>query len=800
MLDFFSKLFDTSDFPARWHCGHWTSGHGWLHILSDLGVWSAYVAIPCVLAYFVLRRRDMPFRGVFLLFGAFILACGTTHLMEAIIFWWPAYRLAGLIKLFTACVSWATVIALIPVTPRALAMRTPQDLEKEAQARTQAEAALRHQLEEIKASEERFRLLVEGTKDCAIFMLDPTGNIVSWNPGAERIKQYRTEEIIGQHFSRFYPDEEVRAGKPPRELEIAAGEGKYEEEGWRIRKDGSRFWANVLITALKDENGKLRGFSKVTRDVTERKQAQENAQRLAEESAARQAAEQYAQMIERQREQLRVTLASIGDGVITTDVDGRVTLLNPVAEKLTGWNSAEAAGSPVQKVFHIINEQTRAEAENPAVAVLREGAIVGLANHTILIAKNGDERSIDDSAAPIKDDQGHVLGVILVFRDNQGQRAAEKLRAARFAVAQTLGQAIGVQDAASQILQGLCENLGWQVGGFWLLDREGEELTCLEMWHSPDVFAEGFRSACQQSRFKRGVGLPGRVWTEAKALWIADVGKDSNFPRASIAAEAGLRAAFGFPLLSKGEALGVIEFFGNKVREPDQDLLEMAMSMGTLVGQFLERKAAEEKLAEEREWFRTTLASIGDAVITTDVAGTITFLNPIAEALTGWKAQDAKQTELASVFNVVDEQTRQPITNPVAEVLKEGRIFELMNHTILIARDGSERPIGNSAAPIKNVGGETIGVVLVFRDVTEQRRAAAEDRKHREILRLVHQIGKVGHWEWNSQTDENNWSPEIEALYGLAPGTFHGGYEGWAKLVHPDDLPRAAEDVGRALK
>jgi hypothetical protein len=131
MVDFFAHLFDTGDFPARWRCGNWTAEHGWLHILSDLGIWSAYVAIPCVLGYFVLYSKSNPFRKILLLFGAFILVCGTTHLMEAIIFWWPAYRLAGLIKLITAMVSWATVLALIPVVPRVLAMRSPDELEWE---------------------------------------------------------------------------------------------------------------------------------------------------------------------------------------------------------------------------------------------------------------------------------------------------------------------------------------------------------------------------------------------------------------------------------------------------------------------------------------------------------------------------------------------------------------------------------------------------------------------------------------------------------------------------------------------
>jgi PAS domain S-box-containing protein len=131
--------------------------------------------------------------------------------------------------------------------------------------------------EVLRQSEERFRLLVEGVRDYAIFMLDPTGRIVSWNRGAEALKQYRADEIIGHSFSAFYPADDVAAGKPARELEIALREGRYEEEGWRIRKDGSTFWAGVLITAVHGDDGSLLGFSKVTRDLTERRAAQERA-------------------------------------------------------------------------------------------------------------------------------------------------------------------------------------------------------------------------------------------------------------------------------------------------------------------------------------------------------------------------------------------------------------------------------------------------------------------------------------------------------------------------------------------
>ena len=146
--------------------------------------------------------------------------------------------------------------------------------------------------EKLRISEERFRSMIENVKDYAIFMLDPQGRVATWNAGAQRIKGYTSEEIIGEHFSRFYPQEAIDRGWPEEELRRAEADGQFEDEGWRIRKDGSRFWANVVITALRDESGVLRGFGKVTRDLTERKEAEDQARRLIQEEAARKAAEE----------------------------------------------------------------------------------------------------------------------------------------------------------------------------------------------------------------------------------------------------------------------------------------------------------------------------------------------------------------------------------------------------------------------------------------------------------------------------------------------------------------------------
>lgn len=153
------------------------------------------------------------------------------------------------------------------------------EIERRVQERTaaldRANEELRLEIARQQHSKEHFRLLVEGVRDYAIFLLDPKGRVLSWNLGAERIKGYRAEEIIGEHFSVFYAREEVQAGKPDRALEIAAAEGRFEEEGWRVRKDGSQFWANVLITPLRDHYGNVWGFAKITRDITERKRAEE---------------------------------------------------------------------------------------------------------------------------------------------------------------------------------------------------------------------------------------------------------------------------------------------------------------------------------------------------------------------------------------------------------------------------------------------------------------------------------------------------------------------------------------------
>ena len=552
--------------------------------------------------------------------------------------------------------------------------------------------------EGLRQSEEHFAKLVAGVRDYAVFLLDPQGNIRTWNAGAERLKGYTAEEIVGQHFSRFYPQEAIDRGWPAHELSVAATEGRFEDEGWRLRKDGSTFWANVVITALRDQPGEVRSFLKITRDLTERKQAEENARRLVEEGAARRAAEQYAQVIEGQREQLRVTLTSIGDAVITTDAEGQVTLLNPVAEALTGWTNEEAAHQPLATVLHIVNETTRKIVENPVAKVLATGHVVGLANHTVLIAKDGTERAIDDSAAPIRDRKGNINGVVLVFRDVTERRRAD--RDTRF-----LASIVESSDDAI---------IGKDINGL------------ITSWNRGAERIFGYTAAEAIGRPIAMLAPPDRA-DETPALLAR---------------------------IRRGER---VEHFDTLRRAKDGRLVPISLTVspikdedGTIIGaskiarDISERKRAEAALREEKARLHATLTGIGDAVIVTDTERRVTLTNPVAQALTGWK-EEALGRPLDEVFRIVNEQTRQSVESPVRRVMNEGTVVGLANHTLLIAKDGREIPIDDSAAPIQDGQGCVTGVVLVFRDVTERRRAEealiqADRRKDEFLATLAHEL------------------------------------------------------------
>lgn len=284
-------------------------------------------------------------------------------------------------------------------------------------------------------SEALFRLFVDSVRDYAMFVLDPQGVVSSWNSGAERIKGYCFDEIVGQNFSKFYPPEDVAAGKCERALEVAAREGRFEEEGLRVRKDGSRFWANVVITALRDGSGALVGFAKVTRDLSAQRRAEEERLRLLALEEANRLKDEYLalekaarRVADEARLLLTATIRSIGDAVVVADDAGRVTLMNPAAERLTGHGLSSALGCPAGKIVRLVDEAERRELQNPVERVLAGRKASEGAHSALLITQGGGEVPVSDTATAIRDDAGRVRGVIVVLRDVTAERRA-RLRA-----------------------------------------------------------------------------------------------------------------------------------------------------------------------------------------------------------------------------------------------------------------------------------------------------------------------------------------------------------------------------------
>jgi PAS domain S-box-containing protein len=242
-------------------------------------------------------------------------------------------------------------------------------------------------------SDEVFRLMVESIRDYAIFLLTPAGIIASWNPGAERLKGYRAEEIIGQHFSKFYLPEDLATDKPAYELEVAGAQGSFEDEGWRLRKDGSKFWANVVISRVVDDTGRLIGFGKITRDLTERREAEQ----------------QYRRLIE-----------GVSDyAIYSLDANGHVTSWNAGARRLKGYETQEILGQHFSR-FYENEDAKKGLPQHVLSTAAREGHFEG---EGWRVRKDGTKFWSSVVVTPIRNEEGTLIGFSKITRDVSDRKA-----------------------------------------------------------------------------------------------------------------------------------------------------------------------------------------------------------------------------------------------------------------------------------------------------------------------------------------------------------------------------------------
>jgi len=259
------------------------------------------------------------------------------------------------------------------------------------------------QTKEWSRRERRFRLLVESVQDYAIFMLDPEGRVTTWNTGAERIKRYKPEEIIGHHFSKFYTPEDTASGKPQRLLGIAAREGRVEDEGWRVRKNGEKFWARVTLTAIHDENGELIGFGKVARDLTDRKIAEET--------------------LHGQEERLRLFVTAVQDyALFMLDTGGYVATWNTGAERIKGYKASEIIGQH----FSVFYPEEDLRAGKPAMELEVASRVGRFEDYGWRIRKDGSRFWANVVITAVRDTEGKLIGFGKVTRDLTERMLAQK--------------------------------------------------------------------------------------------------------------------------------------------------------------------------------------------------------------------------------------------------------------------------------------------------------------------------------------------------------------------------------------
>jgi signal transduction histidine kinase len=218
-----------------------------------------------------------------------------------------------------------------------------------------------------------------------------------------------------------------------------------------------------------------------------------------------------------------------------------------------------------------------------------------------IIRPDGTVRVVHDLAHPYFDDDGNLYKYIGTTLDITERKKTEERLATQYAVARVLAGSVTLANAAPRLLQVICENLGWELGELWSIDRGANLLRCAETWHVPSIDANEFIDFCLRTGFAPGVGLPGRVWQSGLPEWIADVTTDANLPRAVMAEKAGLHSAFAFPVMLGSEILGVMAFFVREMRQPDEELLKMLSTIVSQIGQFIERKRAEEALRKAHD-------------------------------------------------------------------------------------------------------------------------------------------------------------------------------------------------------
>ena len=403
-------------------------------------------------------------------------------------------------------------------------------------------------------------------------------------------------------------------------------------------------------------------------------------------------------------------------------------------------------------------------------------------------------------------------------------RAEQRLNV-QYATARVLAETVTLNEATPKILQTICETLEWDLGELWILNPRTQTLDYVESWSSSLVKASEFEQGSRNLCFTPGKGLIGRVLAEGEALWIPDVTQDAAFVRAELATQAGIRAAFGFPLQIGDQVIGVMSFFSHKIHQPDTDLLQMMTTVGGQIGQFVKRKRIEEAL----QGIAYSISSSTGEVFFQSLVQQLTQVLEVDYAFVG-KLANATADQIQTVVvcdrgEILPNLTYSLLHTPCQKVLEQELCLypqdvrpEFSENSLLIQLQ-VESYVG---IRLTSSSGKPLGVLAIMgrRPITDldlatsmlkifATRAAAElERQESELLlrgqeallRTALSAARMGAWDWNIVTGEETWSPEVAEIFGVDPESFVPSYEEFVKCIHPEDLPLTEAAQSRAFE
>jgi diguanylate cyclase (GGDEF)-like protein/PAS domain S-box-containing protein len=445
--------------------------------------------------------------------------------------------------------------------------------------------------------------------------------------------------------------------------------------------------------------------------------------------AARRDAEVQLRVMGRLKESerhLQVIIDTSPSAVITANENGMITAWNRKAEEIFGWSHDEAIGRALAAT--IIPRRYRELHQRGLTRFIETGEskILGRQVELWALHRNGHEFPVEISVSPTSRSGSRVEFVAFVT-DISLRRMADRLRAVQFAVTRPLANAATWAEAAPQVLQGVCETLGWAVSEFWAVDQEANVLRWVYGWYRPSRDFASFETSARDVTFARGVGLLGRVWGTARARSIEDVVSDPNSQRAAAAAKSGLHAQFAFPITNGRKVTGVIALFSNDRRSLDRATLRVMADIGSQIGNFIERRRAEDELRRSGDRIRAILDNVADGIVTVDQRLVVRSYNPAAERLFGHAADEVIGKDF---LRLIAEPYRSELKPQLRSYLRAQQdLFEMGSH-----ETSGQRKDGTTFPMEFNVGwlGPQRLLIGSLRDVSE-RKAETEALQYKAL-------------------------------------------------------------------